>query len=228
MKLKYFLIFLIFLFYGCQQIEKKQEKIDGVSLKEKIVDIISKEKSVEDLNYQTKEIPKLISIAKEEEKSEISEYREKTPKGKTEEHFEEIFSEELYQIPENIKFVAPSEINKEIEKIFKNIYFDYDSYEIRKSEQETLIKIGEYLLNNKEIVVLIEGHCDERGTREYNLVLGEQRALSVRNFLINFGVSPKRLFTVSYGEDKPSVLGSNETSWAKNRRCEFKIGIEKK
>lgn len=71
--------------------------------------------------------------------------------------------------------------------------------------------------------VLIEGHCDERGTREYNLVLGEQRALSTRRFLVGLGVSPKRLYTVSYGEDMPADPRSNEEAWAKNRRAEFKI-----
>ncbi|MFN4226514.1 MAG: peptidoglycan-associated lipoprotein Pal [Candidatus Ratteibacteria bacterium] len=227
MRIKYFFTFLVFIFFGCQQIEKKEEKIKEPSLKEKIFDLLSKEeRSKEDINFKTKEIPKIIPIQKEE-KFEDSEYPEKTSKDKIE-YIEESLTEQLYQIPENIKFVAPNEISKEAEEIFKNIYFDYDSYEIKKSEQETLIKIGEYLQEKKEIFVLIEGHCDERGTREYNLVLGEQRALSVRNFLINLGVSPKRLFTVSYGEDKPAVLGSNETAWAKNRRCEFKIGIEKK
>jgi peptidoglycan-associated lipoprotein len=70
---------------------------------------------------------------------------------------------------------------------------------------------------------MIEGHCDERGTREYNMVLGEQRALSTRRFLVSLGVSPDRLHTVSYGKDMPLDTASNEEAWAKNRRGQFKI-----
>ena len=90
-------------------------------------------------------------------------------------------------------------------------------------DQETLKVIARYLLDHPKISVIIEGHCDERGTREYNLVLGEQRALSTRRFLISLGMSPDRLHTVSYGEDKPLDPASNEEAWAKNRRAEFKI-----
>lgn len=127
------------------------------------------------------------------------------------------------KIPEGKVFVAPGEISAELAKIFQNIHFDFDKYEIRPDARPILNAIGKYLLAHPEIDVLIEGHCDERGTREYNLVLGEQRALSTRRFLVSLGVSPKRLHTVSYGEDKPLDSGSNEEAWAKNRRAEFKI-----
>jgi len=120
-------------------------------------------------------------------------------------------------------FKSPGEISRELALLFKNIHFDFDRYDIRDVDVPTLTKIGNHLLANPSMEVLIEGHCDERGTREYNLVLGEQRALSTRRFLVGLGVSPKRLYTVSYGEDMPADPRSNEEAWAKNRRAEFKI-----
>ncbi|MCX8082305.1 MAG: peptidoglycan-associated lipoprotein Pal [bacterium] len=120
-------------------------------------------------------------------------------------------------------FVSPSEISEELAKIFQNIHFDFDKYDIRPDARPILNAIGKYLSENPKVEILIEGHCDERGTREYNLVLGEQRALSTRRYLVSLGVSPKRLHTVSYGEDKPLDTASNEEAWAKNRRAEFKI-----
>lgn len=127
------------------------------------------------------------------------------------------------KIPEGKVFVAPSEISEEMAKIFQNIHFDFDKYDIRPDARPILNTIGKYLLAHPELEILIEGHCDERGTREYNLVLGEQRALSTRRYLVSLGVSPKRLHTVSYGEDKPLDPRSNEEAWVKNRRAEFKI-----
>lgn len=217
-KFKLLLLTFILIFTACEIYEKKQEKVkeEPVSVREKIKELIEKEEPEEKITYSVPDIPQITQLTKE-----------KKPEGKEKYTTEEVLTENLYSIPQDIKFVSPSEINHELGKIFQNIYFDYDSYEIKKSEQEILKKIGDYLLKNTEIIILIEGHCDERGTREYNLVLGEQRALSVRNFLINLGVSAKRLFTVSYGEDKPADSGHNENAWAKNRRCEFKIGIKK-
>lgn len=118
------------------------------------------------------------------------------------------------------KFVKPGE---DIKEIFQPIYFDFDRYNIKTSEQPKLKALAEYLKKNPEISILIEGHCDERGTDEYNLVLGEKRALSTRNFLVGLGIAPKRLYTISYGESKPADPGHNEEAWAKNRRAEFKI-----
>jgi len=128
----------------------------------------------------------------------------------------------LQPIPDKA-FKSPSDISPELALIFTNIHFDFDKYDIRPVDVPTLTKIAKYLLENPDVEVLIEGHCDERGTREYNLVLGEQRALSTRRFLVELGVSPKRLYTVSFGEDMPIDPRHNEEAWAKNRRAEFKI-----
>ncbi len=129
----------------------------------------------------------------------------------------------IEKIPEGAVLKTPAEESPEAARIFKNVNFDFDRYNIRPDAREILKIIGKYLLENPKIEVMIEGHCDERGTREYNLVLGEQRALRVRRFLVGLGVAPGRLHTVSYGEDMPLDPASNEEAWAKNRRAEFKI-----
>jgi len=102
------------------------------------------------------------------------------------------------------------------------IYFAYDSSALQPDAQATLRQNYEFLEANPGLVVLIEGHCDERGTQEYNLALGERRALAAREYLVRLGADPRRLTTVSYGEERPAEMGSNEQAWAKNRRSEFK------
>lgn len=125
---------------------------------------------------------------------------------------------------EEIPVVKPTEEHLQFEPAsFEPVYFDFDKYNIRTDQQNKLKNLADYLKDNPKVLILIEGHCDERGTDEYNLVLGEQRALRTRNFLIALGISPKRLYTISFGEEKPADPGHNEEAWAKNRRCEFKI-----
>jgi len=101
------------------------------------------------------------------------------------------------------------------------VYFDYDSFALRPDALATLRQNAELLKQYPNVMVQIEGHCDERGTQEYNLALGERRALAVREFLMKLGISGNRLITISYGEEFPAVIGSNEAAWAQNRRCEF-------
>lgn len=103
------------------------------------------------------------------------------------------------------------------------IYFGFDDYTLNSEAQSTLTAMAEGLKANKNAVVQIEGHCDERGTVEYNLALGERRAQSVKNFLSQLGVESSRLSTISYGEEKPVVQGHTEDAWNRNRRAEFVI-----
>jgi peptidoglycan-associated lipoprotein len=103
------------------------------------------------------------------------------------------------------------------------VFFDYDRSDVRGDQQPTLDKLAAWLQRNPGVQLLIEGHADERGTREYNLALGERRANSVREFLIAAGVDSARLNNLSYGEERPAVLGSNEQSWAQNRRAVFVV-----
>jgi peptidoglycan-associated lipoprotein len=102
------------------------------------------------------------------------------------------------------------------------IYFDFDRSSIKQSETAKLQKVADYLKQNAKDDLLIDGHCDERGTPEYNRSLGERRALSAREFIVNLGISASRIRTVSYGEDKPAMDGHDESAWSMNRRCEFK------
>ena len=98
------------------------------------------------------------------------------------------------------------------------VFFDYDSSELDADAQELLQDQVAWLKQHSNVSVIIEGHCDERGTREYNLALGEKRAQSVKNYLIGLGISPDRVSTISYGKERPAVVGSNDGAWAQNRR----------
>jgi peptidoglycan-associated lipoprotein len=106
------------------------------------------------------------------------------------------------------------------------IYFAYDDYSLTTEAQSELSKIGEYLKSNTTAVVQVEGHCDERGTVEYNLALGERRAQSVKSYLVNLGVTDARLATISYGEEKPAADGHDEAAWTKNRRAAFVLTVK--
>jgi len=105
----------------------------------------------------------------------------------------------------------------------ENIYFEFDSSALLTAAQQTLKRKAEYLRENPQLRVTIEGHCDERGTNEYNLALGDRRSNSAKSFLVDLGIGPGRLTTISYGEERPLDPRHNEEAWAKNRRCEFVI-----
>ena len=105
--------------------------------------------------------------------------------------------------------------------INENIYFDFDRSNLKPETQEVLKRKAEWLRNNPGESVIIEGHCDERGTNEYNLALGDRRAQSAKNFLIDLGISESRLTTISYGEERPADPRHNENAWSKNRRDHF-------
>ena len=99
------------------------------------------------------------------------------------------------------------------------VLFDYDSSELSAEAKLTLDKQSRFLRVNSDLTFTIEGHCDERGTREYNLALGEKRATAVRDYLVIEGISPDRIRVISYGKEKPAVVGSNDMAWSKNRRA---------
>jgi peptidoglycan-associated lipoprotein len=101
------------------------------------------------------------------------------------------------------------------------VYFDFDRSELKPEARETLRRKAEVLRQYPDFRLRIEGHCDERGTVEYNLALGERRAEAARQYLVDLGIDPDRLTTVSYGEERPAIPGSNEAAWAQNRRDEF-------
>ncbi|MET0179778.1 MAG: peptidoglycan-associated lipoprotein Pal, partial [Novosphingobium sp.] len=99
------------------------------------------------------------------------------------------------------------------------VYFDTDRYDIDSGDGATLRSQAQWLARYPGTRITIEGHCDERGTRDYNLALGERRANAAKTYLIGVGVDPSRIATVSYGKERPLALGSDEASWARNRRA---------
>ena len=99
------------------------------------------------------------------------------------------------------------------------VYFDFDSSNLTPEAQRVVEAHAQYLFNNPGMAVVLEGHADERGTREYNLALGERRAAAARDYLLAQGVDPARIKVISYGKERPAMAGSNEESWAKNRRA---------
>lgn len=106
-------------------------------------------------------------------------------------------------------------------KLLKDIHFDFDKYDIRPGDAEILKANASLLMKQPTVKIQIEGHCDERGTIEYNLALGERRANSAKKYLISLGMSADRISTISYGKEKPLDPGHNEEAWAKNRRGHF-------
>jgi peptidoglycan-associated lipoprotein len=103
------------------------------------------------------------------------------------------------------------------------VYFDFDSSAIKSSEKPKIEAVASYLNANSNVGLLIEGNCDERGTEQYNLSLGERRALAVREYLVNLGISSQRVHTLSFGESRPVEPGHNDAAWAKNRRDDFVV-----
>ena len=105
----------------------------------------------------------------------------------------------------------------------EDVFFEFDSAVLLAEAQAILKKKAEWLINNPDVTAIIEGHCDERGTNEYNLALGERRAESAKTFLMDLGIAGSRLNSISYGEERPVDPGHNEEAWSKNRRGHFTI-----
>ncbi len=99
------------------------------------------------------------------------------------------------------------------------IFFGFDQFNVDAEDQATLRSQAEWLQRNPAVRVLVEGHADERGTRDYNLALGERRANAAKNYLASLGIDPARIETISYGKERPEAMGSNEEAWARNRRA---------
>ncbi|MEW5702649.1 MAG: peptidoglycan-associated lipoprotein Pal [Candidatus Zixiibacteriota bacterium] len=105
----------------------------------------------------------------------------------------------------------------------KPVYFDFDKYNLREDARVTLDADADILRTNGDLRIVIEGHCDERGTDEYNIALGDRRAKAVQDYLVRLGIDAARISTISYGEERPVSLGHDEDSWRLNRRGEFVV-----
>ena len=123
----------------------------------------------------------------------------------------------------SISSASETQVQELENKVGDRVFFEFDSSQITPEGQETLKKQAQFISENTDLSFTIEGHCDERGTREYNLALGERRADAVKQYLISLGIDVKRIKTVTYGKEKPAVLGSNEWAWSQNRRGVTKI-----
>jgi peptidoglycan-associated lipoprotein len=137
-------------------------------------------------------------------------------KGKEGEASKETISEQKVAKVESKE--SPSK-TEEVSGMFPDIHFDYDKYDIRNDAKPALKSVADYLIKNPSEKVLIEGHCDERGTSEYNLGLGDRRAKATKDYLLSLGVPSSRISTISYGKEKPLCDEHAEDCWAKNRRA---------
>ena len=124
--------------------------------------------------------------------------------------------------PEGQNIKTSSEMRNEKGGL-EDIHFDFDKYNIRQDDRQILSRNAAYLSKNINVKIVIEGNCDERGTAEYNMALGERRADEAKQYLVNLGIDGKRITTISYGSEKPLDPGHDEDAWAKNRRDHFAV-----
>ena len=118
----------------------------------------------------------------------------------------------------------PKGMNFEVSSELQTVYFEFDKYSLTTETRGILDGNAAWLKAHPDAFIQIQGHCDDRGTLEYNQVLGENRAMNVKKYLVTLGIDPARLFTISYGETMPANPEQNEEAWAQNRRAEFGIG----
>ena len=126
------------------------------------------------------------------------------------------------EMPKAAAALPAAEVSEGVEGLMV-VYFDFDRFTIRDDMKPVLDKNAGWLRKNQDVKIEIQGHCDERGTNEYNIALGERRAQSIKKYLTDSGINEARLNTISYGEEKPADPGHTEEAWGKNRRAEFVI-----
>jgi len=151
---------------------------------------------------------------------------EKTAPKPGEPGYEKIYEESMAAKDESLEAQAAMEKEHEVlegrtSAPLLPIYFDFDKSNVREDQRARIEKNAVFLKENMAVRVRIEGNCDERGTNEYNMALGERRALNAKKYLINLGIHEDRMHTISYGEEKPLLHGHDEYSWAQNRRDDF-------
>ena len=139
--------------------------------------------------------------------------------GMKEEIVDEVLVPEEEEVTE--RALSPEE---QAGSVFTDILFDYDKYTIRADDRPNLNVLGTFLNKKKGINIVLEGHCDERGTNEYNLALGEKRAKATRDYLVSLGVSPDRMTLITFGEEQPVCPEQTESCWQRNRRAHPVVG----
>ncbi len=123
----------------------------------------------------------------------------------------------------NERELTEAEINEKIKKTFKTVYFGYNEYDLSPEATDILSDIASYMSEHQNITVRVEGHCDERGSNQYNMVLSEKRGNSIKDYLVSYGISDDRVTVKAYGEERPAVNAETEEEYALNRRAEFKV-----
>ena len=187
--------------------------------------VVEEPKPVEVEVEETVEVQKPAEVQKAVEEKEaavvIAQQQEEVAKEETQIAVEQD-AEKSVEAPKAVTIIsAPPEESDEAIYDLEMVYFAYDKSIITTAFGEALQKNYEWIAENPDVQIQLEGHCDERGTNEYNLALGERRAKAVFDYLISLGASPSQFSLVSFGEERPADQGSNEVAWRKNRRVEF-------
>ena len=187
--------------------------------------VVEKPKPVEVEVEETVEVQKPAEVQKAVEEKEaevvIAQQQEEVKKEESQIAIEQD-AEKSVEAPKAVTIIsAPPEESDEAIYDLEMVYFAYDKSIITTAFGEALQKNYEWIAENPDVQIQLEGHCDERGTNEYNLALGERRAKAVFDYLVSLGASPSQFSLVSFGEERPADEGSNEVAWRKNRRVEF-------
>jgi len=137
----------------------------------------------------------------------------------------EMVTEQVEETVTTTEMVGPEAGSQEdlAVEVGDRVFFAFDSSDLDDEARATVQKLAAWMNENPAVTLTIEGYCDERGTREYNLALGERRANAARDYLVALGINPSRLSTISFGKERPAVMGSNEYAWAQNRRDFFSV-----
>lgn len=150
------------------------------------------------------------------------------PVAQTEPEVQKVVQEKAKEVAveENLpQQEAPAPMVPEQDAVEDNIYFAFDSSDLSSQAREILNNNADYLNKHSNLTITVEGHCDDRGSEAYNNALGKRRAESVKKFLMARGISTDRLATISYGENRPAVMGHDESSWARNRRAHIVVNL---
>lgn len=205
------IVIFFFIFISCAtEAVKEEEKVTPTEATE---------------SKEGKEETKTAEEATAETKVPTAPKEETTPTTTEEKQRETVSSEEQPKATRVEQMTSAERRLQSDERAFTSIdvYFDFDKYNLKPKAREILADKAYWLKKNPSVKIYIEGHCDERGTNEYNLALGERRANSAKMYLTSLGISPGRLGTISYGEERPIDPSRNEVAWAKNRRAHFVI-----
>ena len=225
MKNLYLMIFLVimaFVLAGCPKEEPKPDPPEEPKVVEPEPE--PEPKPVEVEVEETVEVQKPAEVQKavEEKEAEVVIAQQQEVEKEEIQIAVEQDAEKSVEAPKAVTIIsAPPEESDEAIYDLEMVYFAYDKSIITTAFGEALQRNYEWIAENPDVQIQLEGHCDERGTNEYNLALGERRAKAVFDYLISLGASPSQFSLVSFGEERPAEQGSNEVAWGKNRRVEF-------